>query len=274
MTHKPLLKWAGGKRWLVPLLDLIWKAEQLDTLIEPFTGGMSVALGLTPSHALLNDNNAHLINFYNQVKQGLRLHTGFKNEAAYYYQMRSEFNKLIHLQQCQSREAASLFYFLIRTGFNGLCRFNQSGEFNVPFGQHKTIHYKSDFNEYRSILSPWQFTQGDFENIPLTGHALIYADPPYDVPFRQYCRQGFEWQDQVRLVEWLNLHEGPVIASNQATDRVLKLYKKHNFKVFKLLAPRRIACNGNRQPALEMFALKNCHPNCVKAVRKFIRMLN
>lgn len=253
---KPLLKWAGGKRWLLPTLQQIWSRNKRHTLVEPFVGGMAVALGLNPKQALLNDLNSHLINFYQQVKVGLNIRFRLKNENEYYYKMRDKFNKLIVKEEHLGGDAASIFYFLMRTGYNGLCRFNSSGEFNVPFGSYKKINYNYDFNSYQGILFPWNFSNEDFQDISLQGDEFIYADPPYDVNFTRYNAQNFTWEDQVRLAEWLSVHRGPVVASNQATERVLKLYNSLGFKIRILSAPRRIACNGNRKPAREMLALK------------------
>ncbi len=256
MNEKPILKWAGGKRWLVPLLKDIWQSHSNLKLVEPFSGGLAVALGLNPDRALLNDANAHLINFYQQVAKGLKIPIPLKNESAFYYEKREEFNALIRKKQYQNKKAAGYFYFLIKTGFNGLCRFNNSGEFNVPFGQHKTINYKNCFMDYKDLFGKWDFTHGDFENIKLAGNEFLYVDPPYDVEFTKYYAKGFTWEDQVRLAHWLVQHQGPVIASNQATKRVLKLYKKLGFTLFTLPAPRMISCTGDRQPAIEMLALR------------------
>ena len=69
---RPPLKWAGGKRWQVPHLQPVWELHWDRRLVEPFCGGLAVTLGLTPSRALLNDANPHLINFYAQLRRGLR----------------------------------------------------------------------------------------------------------------------------------------------------------------------------------------------------------
>jgi len=260
-TLKPLLKWAGGKRWLLPTLQTIWSTclqkKPALKLVEPFAGGLAVALGLNPKQALLGDLNPHLINFYRQVQRGLTISFVPKNQEAFYYQARERFNQLIHQKTYRNAEAASLFYFLIRTGFNGLCRFNRQGEFNVPFGRHHRIHYKTHFLDYQPTLKDWQFQQGDFEKLKslLSGDEFLYVDPPYDQAFTQYHSQAFSWEDQCRLAQWLSQHPGPVVVSNHATERVLKLYKQLGFKIKLLSAPRRIACNGNREPVQEMLAL-------------------
>ncbi len=269
---KPIIKWAGGKRWLLPILEKIFEPHQGIKLVEPFIGGMAVALGLNPESALLNDVNVHLINFYKQVKKGLKIPYQFKNNADFYYEMRDKFNTLISNNKYRNAEAASIFYFLIRTGYNGLCRFNSQGEFNVPFGQHRSIKYKTDFFEYKEILKNWNLMQGDFQNLELQGNEFLYADPPYDVEFTEYYAKGFTWDDQLRLAKWLSEHKGPVVASNQATKRILELYQDLKFKIFIVSAPRKIACNGDRQPALEMLALKGFKTNFMKDIRDKIKL--
>lgn len=258
---KPILKWAGGKRWLLPVIKEYWvpyaNTKTPTTLVEPFAGGLAIAFGLNPEKAILNDANMHLINFYHQVKNGLSLTPRFQNTLEYYTNQKAKFNRLIQKGEYQTKAAAALFYYLNRTGFNGLCRFNQSGIFNVPFGRHHTINYPKDFLEYQSILRKWEFLNTDFENVSLKGDEFIYADPPYDVEFRQYQPKGFSFEDQIRLANWLSKHKGPVIASNQATDRILDLYKNLGFKITLVSAPRLISCNGNRQRAEEMLAFKS-----------------
>lgn len=273
--QKPLLKWAGGKRWLTPLLQDFWGPLQDGNprLVEPFTGGMAVALGLDPKNALLNDGNVHLVNFYHQVQQGLHLKKAFKNESVFYYQIRDKFNQLIIKKKHLTPEAAGFFYFLMRTGFNGLCRFNHSGLFNVPFGRHTGVRYLSDFSEYGHFLKKWTFSAGDFERLNLHETDFLYADPPYDVSFTKYCHQGFSWDDQTRLARWLSVHQGPVIASNQATARILMLYQQLGFTLFTLPAPRRIACNGNRAPAIEMLAFKNIPTRLIKQCQQRLSII-
>ncbi len=253
---KPILKWAGGKRWLLPRLLDLWQPYRDCRLVEPFMGGLSVALGLQPSRALLNDVNPHLTNFYSQVQQGLVTTIEMRNDSVLYYQLRAQFNQLTKLGRSQTSEAAQIFYYLNRTGFNGLCRFNNSGEFNVPFGRYKVINYLTDFSAYQVPLQAWEITCDDFERLTLQPDDFIYADPPYDVQFTKYSQTDFTWLDQVRLAEWLSEHRGKVVLSNQATERIVNLYRECGFTVEEVAAPRRIACNGDRRPAMEVIACK------------------
>lgn len=255
-TLKPPLKWAGGKRWLVPYLTTIWQEHKHRRYVEPFCGGLAIAIGLSPSNALLNDINPHLINFYRQLQHGLETNIEMENDEKLFYSHRHRFNELIRKNQARTAEAAQLFYYLNRTGFNGLCRFNRSGEFNVPFGTYKKISYATDFHQYQSAFHDWKFTNVDLESLEFEQNDFVYADPPYDVEFTTYSSNGFNWADQMRTAELLAAHPGPVVLSNQATPRIVSLYEKLKFKVSYLAGPRRISCTGDRTAAREVLAVK------------------
>ncbi len=256
----PPMKWAGGKRWLLPHLRELWRGHDHRRLVEPFCGGLAITLGLKPGRALLNDINPHAVNFYRWLKRGLRIGLPMRNEATLYYEHRARFNQLIALERDDSAEAAELFYYLNRTGYNGLCRFNADGFFNVPFGRHHRINYRRDFSAYRREFAGWNFRRGDFARLRLAADDFIYADPPYDVEFTHYAKEGFGWSDQVRLARWLARHPGPVALSNQATDRIVELYRALGFHLTVLSAPRMINCTGDRKPALEVLAVKGVEP--------------
>jgi DNA adenine methylase len=253
----PPLKWAGGKRWQVPHLRAYWDRDTSRRLVEPFCGGLAVTLGLLPTRALLNDINPHLINFYRWLKSGLVRTLSLSNNEARFYSSRKKFNKLLLDGRGDSAEAAELFYYLNRTGYNGLCRFNNSGGFNVPFGRYKTINYRKDFLEYREVFANWEFTNTDFDKIPLQSDDFVYADPPYDVEFTSYSQGGFGWPEQERAAKWLAEHTGPVVLSNQATKRIVDLYSALGYTLTYLDAPRRISCTGDRTPAPEVLATRN-----------------
>ena len=257
LTPKPPLKWAGGKRWQVPYLQPLWQQHSDRRLVEPFCGGLAVTLGLMPRQALLNDVNPHVVNFYGWLKRGLVIDLPMRNSESLFYRHRARFNRLLTAGNENTAVAAALFYFLNRTGYNGLCRFNSSGGFNVPFGRYTTINYVRDFSAYGDAFADWTFTCRDFETAPIERGDFVYADPPYDVEFTQYAKDGFSWEDQIRTAEWLARHKGPVVLSNQATPRIMKLYRRLGFTLRTLNAPRRISCNGDRTPAKEVIALKN-----------------
>ena len=256
-TLRPVLKWAGGKRWQVPHLRDAWAAHSHRRLVEPFCGGLAVTLGLQPRRALLNDMNPHIIHFYQWIKRGLVVGLPLENDETTFYDYRNRFNALVDAGDEDTSDAATLFYYLNRTGYNGLCRFNRQGRFNVPFGRYRTINYMSDFSEYARAFAHWRFTSTDAGRVPVRPDDFIYADPPYDVQFTQYVKGGFGWDEQVATAERLASHQGPVILTNQATDRIIDLYRGLGFDLRFLQAPRMISCTGERRPAREVLASRN-----------------
>ena len=184
-TFAPPLKWAGGKRWQVPHLASLWQAHRHRRLVEPFCGGLAVALGLSPERALLNDVNPHLINFYQWLQRGLVADVPMLNDESVYNRQRTRFNALLREGSSTTAEAAALFYFLNRTGYNGLCRFNKQGEFNVPFGRYNSITYTRDFTRYAARLSGWEFSCGDFTDL-----AIDLVERAASVRHRDEKREG------------------------------------------------------------------------------------
>lgn len=259
------LKWAGGKRTLLPRLRELYAPYRDRCLVEPFVGGMNVVLGLRPEHALLADANVHLINFYHRLRDPQPFTLEMRNSEHLYYAYRKAFNEIITARSeggvggLATATAAELFYYLNRTCFNGLCRFNDSGEFNVPFGKYKTINYRRDFSECAPYLRRWLIWWQTFDITLAQANTgdFIYADPPYDGTFVDYSSGGFTWEQQVSLAKRLSWHKGPVVASNAATDRILELYKDLGFVVETIESKRSIAANGDRKNALEMLATKN-----------------
>lgn len=258
---KPLLKWAGGKRWQAPIVDLLYKRRG-GRFVEPFCGGMAVALALQPQQALMNDVNAHLINFYRQIKraprQALLPVFSVKGGEERFYAIREQFNSLISNGYEGSEVAAELFFILNRTCFNGLCRFNREGKFTTPYGRpNKDINLDRDWKAYAQQFDEWQFQLGDFEDIQLQKGDFVYADPPYDDGFTDYNGGGFSWEDQERCARWMAAHKGPAILVNKATERIAALYRSLGFVIHYLEAPRQISCNGDRTPVKEIFAKRN-----------------
>lgn len=258
MTLDPAIKWAGSKRWAIPLLQELYAPHRGCRLVEPFAGSGAVALGLAPERALLADVNLHLINFHVRLRDPRPFDLIMSPEASTYYAYRDWFNALIATEAgSMSARAAELFYYLNRTGFNGLCRFNASGGYNVPHGKYKTVNYRVDFSEYAAAMRDWALMHATFDRVPVADDDFVYLDPPYDDGFTAYSGRAFTWEDQVRLAERFAAHPGPVVASNRATERVLHLYRGLGFDVHTVAAPRSISARGDRESALEMLATKN-----------------
>src|SRR5207249_4223369 len=163
----------GGKRWQVRHIRPLWERHRNRRLVEPFCGGLAMALGLAPARALLNDANPHLINFYRWLQRGLTIHIPMKNWERQYYRHRTTFNALVTEGLAGSAEAAELFYYLNRTGYNGLCRMNRQGGFNVPFGRYVRLGYQRDLSAYAEAFKRWSFTIGDFENVSAEGEDFV-----------------------------------------------------------------------------------------------------
>ena len=252
------LKWVGSKKWLAPRLRDLYAPHRGRRLVEPFVGGMNVALALRPADALLCDVNPHLINFYRRLRDSRPFEIEMRSDERLYYAYRDCFNQLTRSGAAETATAAELFYYLNKTGFNGVCRFNASGEFNVPFGKRKNVEYKRDFSEYATALRGWQLSCAPFGTQNLRADDFVYADPPYDGTFVDYSAGGFNWEQQRALAIWLSHHTGPVVASNSSSERVLDLYRGLGFDVQLAEAPRSVSCDGNRAPVMEMLAVKIC----------------
>ena len=272
--REPPLKWAGGKRWLVPRLRELYEPHRHRRFVAPFCGGLGDVLGVWPRRALLNDANPQLINFYRWWAMDCidPTHDLFQDNETVYYQNRQRFVELCQWAETGTQEAAELFYYLNRTGFNGLCRYNAQGGFNVPYGRKGKKGEDAKPRDYvtplgldgRRLPYGWSFTCGDFSALCVYSYSFcnipadfIYADPPYDGTFADYVGGGFDWDQQVALVNWLAEHRGPVVLSNAATDRIIELYTAYGYTVDLVDAPRRIACNGDRAKAKEVLATKN-----------------
>lgn len=253
----PPLKWAGGKRWLAEKLNEYYAPYRSHKWVEPFLGGMGAVLSVMPETALLNDVNFSLMQFYTWIKRdGLELReVSLSFDPETYYRNRDLFNSLPKID----RLASELFYYLNWSGFNGMCRFNQKGEFNIPMGRYKQVNYAKDFKHLQPQFQQWNFTCGDFTLLSdrIGAKSFLYLDPPYDVEFTTYSEGGFSWTDQVRLVEWATTLDCPVLASNQATERVVELYQSNGYNIEILDAPRSIAANGKKRGKVqEMLAFR------------------
>jgi DNA adenine methylase len=256
----PIIKWLGGKRWLVPVVRELYSPHRGRRLVEPFAGGAAVSLGLRPKEALLNDVNKHLINLYLWIKRGLKPDPSivpFVNSSEVYYRNRDRFNQLISSWKWDTIEAALLFYYLNKTCYNGLSRFNSKGLFNAPYGRHKKINYAEDFSPYREAFSSWTISLGDFRSLDLDPDDFVYADPPYPSGFTKYAGTDFSWQDHVELAHWLASHPGPVVVSNAALPEVEELYRGLGFDITFVSAPRNVSADvSGRGKVREILAFR------------------
>jgi len=161
------LKWAGGKKKVVNEIASLLPKQGKKRLVEPFVGGGSVFLNLDFDEYLLVDMNVDLINLFNIIKNqpvsfiadAEKLFNSKTNQADRYYQLRDQFN-----QSSDPYERSLLFLYLNRQGYKGLCRYNKSGGYNVPFGRYKHPYFPSEELHYFSERAQKAtFIQGDFE---------------------------------------------------------------------------------------------------------------
>tara|TARA_R110000868_G_scaffold79604_3_gene226385 strand:+ start:108 stop:950 length:843 start_codon:yes stop_codon:yes gene_type:complete len=243
----------GGKRWQVDIVEPLWDAHKVGKtfprLIEPFCGGASITYGIRPQFAVLNDANAHLINFYQHLRQGLVFDEVdrllFINTEHNYYDWRTWHND--HRQEvleddptvwCNTAYAspntllhAKVFYFLNQTGRCGMWRENAAGEFNVPYGQRGWTYLHTDFHAYPSMLKGWAILNRPYDRVHPNFDDFVYADPPYDSEFTGYVPGGFTWADQIACANWLSILPCPVVATNQDTPRIRELYSDLGFTI-------------------------------------------
>ncbi|MDU0352795.1 Dam family site-specific DNA-(adenine-N6)-methyltransferase [Paraglaciecola aquimarina] len=264
---RAFLKWAGGKYNLVEAIT-----EQLPQgrkLIEPFVGAGSVFLNTDYPKYLLNDINPDLINLYNIVKtqsesyiaDSATLFNAQHNQEKRYYELRDKFNRSTDIY-----ERAVLFLYLNRHGYNGLCRYNNSGGFNVPFGRYKAPYFpEKELIFFAEKAKKATFTCESFEKTfsKARKHSVIYCDPPYapiskTAMFNAYAKGGFTLDCQVRLAaiatRTFNHRNIPVLISNHDTEFTRSIYQ--DAEISTLQVSRFISQNGgNRKKAAELFAL-------------------
>jgi len=267
--HRSPLKWAGGK---YNLLDQILPhLPQGRRFIEPFVGGGSVFLNTDYPEYIIGDTNNDLMSFYRWVRDTPffigRCEQYFKDELntkEWFYQKRINFNTLA----IESHDRAAIFLYLNRHCFNGLCRYNKRGNFNVPFGNMKKPYFpKPELNYLRNKLKLSKASICNWDYQMLMSQAgsgyVIYCDPPY-VPlsdtanFTAYTKDGFDGHDQMRLVEYAIMarDEGAFVAiSNHDTPYARQLYREAN-TIHSFLARRSISCKGKeRKPVQELLAI-------------------
>ena len=250
------LNWSGGKRWQVPaVLNLLGPRLHGELQggarrwVEPFCGGCSMAFGVLPQKALLNDINPDLVNFW-QVLQSDYLFDVNEYDPSLYYGYRDLFNVCM-----VPEEKAELFYVLNQWCFNGLWRTNQSGEFNVP--QRPVLRPLKEIPlETRKQTWNWHFTCEDYQTMLFEHDDVIYADPPYDEG-HTYSEQ-FHWNEQQRIAVVLSLHAGPVVLTNKATPAIQKLYTDLGYQLTIIDGQQRFHhSQGQREPVLEVIATRN-----------------
>jgi DNA adenine methylase len=250
------LKWAGGKKRVIGDILKVLPVKGKKRLVEPFVGGGSVFLNIDFDEYLLIDMNKDLISLFNIIKNqsaefiidAEKYFTGDYNHSEKYYDLRKQFN-----ETSDSYQRSILFLYLNRHGYNGLCRYNKSGGYNVPFGRYKHPYFpKTEIEFFSKKAQRATFIQGDFETAfaQLRSDDVVYCDPPYSpinrtANFTAYAGNSFTDEDQIRLVacaEKAKRQGVPTIISNHHVDFTRELYKNADkrefFQVQRSISPK------------------------------------
>jgi len=288
---RPLLKWAGGKRQLLPILRRFYP-EKFSVYVEPFLGSGAVFFdlcraGLTAGRQVrLADGNPDLIGCYrtvrdrpDQVIAALRALADGHRQAgtAFYYEVRdSRFNPARRAGEPYGPELAAMFIYLNRTGYNGLFRVNRRGEFNVPAGRytHPRICNADQIHAVAGALrGPGVSLACEGFDISLSGlgeGSFVYCDPPYaplsdTARFAHYTAGGFSSTDQERLQRRLVAaarHGATVVLSNSSAPLVERLYtvpavKRAGLTLLHVPARRAINSHASARGAIREVIVSN-----------------
>jgi DNA adenine methylase len=285
------LKWAGGKRRLVTLLDK-YTPTNIDRYFEPFLGSGAFFFHLVQSRkqfkAYLSDSNPHLINTYREVRDNLNelieilmdhQNSYHKNGEKYYYSVRDDQSKKTNT------EAAAKFIFLNKTCYHGLYRVNKLGNFNVPHGRYfnPKICNKEKLIECSSLLNNTEvkIVCDIYKNTTLKckDNDFVYLDPPYfpvsrTSNFTDYTKESFGIQQHQELAnefDRLDSIGSKVLLSNSNSEYVKSLYK--NYFILKVKSTRSINCNADRRSAHHDLIISNYNKR-VKDTEKVTHKVN
>ena len=272
MEVSPIVKWAGGKRQLLPQLTKLLPSK-FNVYYEPFVGGGALLTNLFNrkliTSAIVSDINGDLINLYETIKgkpNSLEYEIGrldLNNSSDSYYALREEFNQTLLF----TPRKAALFLYLNHFGFNGIWRVNFRGKFNVPFGRHTNPKIPSieKIMEFSKMLKKVTLLNKSFEYATMKAEKgdFVYFDPPYlpiskTACFTDYTSQGFTIGDQLRLAEnfkKLNKKGVMIMLSNSDVPEIEELYKGFNLQ--HVTVNRTINSNANKRTGFKEVIITN-----------------
>jgi DNA adenine methylase len=272
---KPFVKWAGGKRQLIPIIERHTPSE-FGTYFEPFLGGGAVLFHLLTKHpeirCKISDLNSDLILSYvtirdkvDELVSSLQNHAKnyHKNPDSYYYSVRDDEPKT-------QIDKVSRLLFLNRTCFNGLYRVNSKGKFNVPLGRYANPNIVNEENllSVSHILQSRkvQISCRDFSSVLVDAkkNDFVYFDPPYQpvsktANFTSYTNKDFTYEDLQRLVEISEklADKGcKVLHSNSNSKQVTDLFSK-DWKIVEIAANRAINSDSSKRTGHTELLIKN-----------------
>lgn len=272
MSHvsaAPFVKWAGGKRQLLPQIKERMP-ERYHDYYEPFVGGGAVVFDVLPANALINDSNKALINTYRQIcnapegflKAVKNLDEGmWEDGKKYYYSLREHYNdKLMKAEY--DVELAALFVFINKHCFNGLYRVNGKGLFNVPYnGSRQSSVDESVILEISKYLQGVTIIDGDFEKACKEAKEgdFIFIDSPYaplnPTSFESYTKEGFDIESHKRLAKFydeLTARGCYCMLTNHNTELINKLYGNKGYKIDVVSVKRMINSDASNRVGEEV----------------------
>lgn len=228
-TLEPLVKWSGGKGDEIPQF-IKYIPDDIETYLEPFIGGGAVYFHLNPKKAVISDVHKELIDFYRAVKDGksddiYKFMNEHPNEEKEYYKVRDE------MKIDSPLDNAKRFYYLRKTCYRGMLRYNSSGKFNIPYGRYKTMNYENLKNpEYAELLGNTDVLNEDFEYVFKNYNDkknFMFLDPPYDSEFTDYGYCSFGKEEHNRLAKLFKKTKIRCMMIIGKTDLISELYKDY-----------------------------------------------
>jgi len=271
----PFLKWAGGKRALISRLKKKFPKNG-NRFFEPFVGSGAVCLNVDYPECIISDTNRDLIYVFCKLKtMGNEFVTACRkmfvqknNTRAVYNALKEEFNTISIRTSADKVRKAILFVYLNRHCFNGLCRYNGSGEFNVPFGKYDKPYFpEKEFLAAIPKVQNFTIKTSDFREIfeTIRKNDVVYCDPPYlpkseSASFNDYSVGGFNLQDQIDLASCASRaakRGATIVISNHYSWYAKQIYvEMFGGRITTLEVPRTISCKTEeRKPVKELIAV-------------------
>jgi DNA adenine methylase len=237
-TLVPLFKWCGGKKDEIKYFKHHFP-KNYDTYLEPFFGGAAVLLYLQPKKSAISDVHEELITFYKQVKNKKmdEIYTFMdknKNDENTYYKIRNMDRNTE--KKMSDLDIACRFFYLRKTCFRGMLRYNKKGHFNIPYGRYKTYNFDILKNkQYEDLFQNVNIHLEDFEYIFKNydnENNFMFLDPPYDTPFSDYGYCSFGREKHKRLAELFKKSKCKCLMIISETEFIKELYKDYIVETF------------------------------------------
>lgn len=265
----PFVKWAGGKRQLIPQIRERMP-EKYNDYYEPFVGGGAVIFDLLPANALINDINKALINTYRTIcnesdaflKEVNRLDNDmWEDGKKYYYSIREHYNDKL-MRSEYDVELAALFVFINKHCFNGLYRVNGKGLFNVPYNNSRRVSIDEEAIMTASgYLKGVTIIDGDFEQACKNAKKgdFVFIDSPYaplnPTSFESYTKEGFDIESHKRLAKLydeLTARGCYCMLTNHNTELINELYGNKDYKIDVVSVKRMINSDASNRVGEEV----------------------